>query len=1699
VFGALLVLATVSCAGDSPETPIQEYRFDAQDRLAAVITPDGNRIRYRWNADGYLQDVRYRKGRIRYGYDPAGLLAWTEGPSGSVEYYRDSLGRVTDVLWAGTLTRLLHYEHDASHRTVGVAVFDLDRARRDGGLPGGAALPDGLPEDEADWRLKRAAIFAASDWFSKAGTYTDYRVRYEFDSSSRVVAVEGPGGRVAFSYAPSGRRLERRWPNGASTIEEFDDQGRPLNIEHRDPSGATLAAFGYAWGSRGELQTVTERQSDVQRSAAFRWDGSRLARVEPRDADPIQLEYDDAGRLAKLTRSDRSVEYSHDRTGQLTRSGDATWGLDVNGWPESLTVNGASLGITFDGRGLPTELRDGRTEVSIAFDPAGHLSRVKTETGERHFLADPLTAFDASLLAWDGSGRVVRSQVYGDQLLFERDAEGRTTYLLRDGLGNVRLAVDASGSVRTVGAPPWEAVGRVSELRHPLHSAPPRAERLGRWPFTAWTATLHAAQREDDSSDSWRLRDIDVAAMWSRFVTEEQYFRQAGFDSSYVAGRLYDDKIQNRFDRFLTATRSRSVTVYLKGISNGWAETTADTRFRCPAGDCVFMPTFGALPEWMHLPATVVEKTLMGLMPRKLDMPALIERARASGKSIDAIVCESGCGFELQRNVDDLERYARANPGVKLPVIMPQSTDIGPTLRARLERAGYVVIVVTEEDKIVPRVVASAADYVGIFGRIPLVGERLGLPIQAASALAFAGGELLAGRSIVGPHGTDDHWQGIQSALEPHRFPMKALRDVAPDELKRLWFDDADSSEDAPGDSPGDTTLPALERRLGGIELAVRGESDIDANAITGLAYDPAQGTAFLLGTRKAGLPSVRLADLAVAMTLAYRDPPVFPKFSLDPDDPSNPRGKWMKLVHYPEGLKGTQFGHTMFLADWLMKQLSFGLEVDSTGRITRRETMPAGLRDTFALTFDQPSRDDADVWTRMWIVANDFRWKVADDAVVFSTAQMGVKAKRQVVDPRSKTGLSDVEDAVDPASARFAKDLTLKYDEVGASVPEFARLTELAKLVAIARWMRDAGVKADVEWLRQQSQPSVEAIARVTALEDTREQKREATSRSGNRTTITTSVRRVGMFGGVDLTVVPTPAGTPGALAQSVEQAFQAAGQSRQFEVRSDDGVLVSTVLPINEQGMRLWRMKQQTLPDELSREYVGEDELKLVTRADGTSLELRSDNGRPTAAVERRNRRRSATFILDANGKVIRSEHASGIVEYRYDSNGRLTGVEHQGAGGRRSTWASTADGSTWTVTAPGYDAAQYRYDTNGALRDVSVEGPRPVSLATTGPSSLPAGAMPISSTSVGASASRRGPSTAMSVRRRPVTWVGKLFGNTGLRFEAAPYTAPAPTASSDPAELARIEEVRSLSTADTAFVYASRAGSQAEDLVRLQFGMRELTLRQADIDAFIATGVAPEGLESAFRDQRGLSRVIVLAPSTEGATGETADGGQLRTVRLVEAMNASWGQFVSVHLATDANLGLRNASRVPLVRGPQDVSALIPDESFQVTDYGLRDRIRMYLKEFGVGVADGPRVIERGNVLMISGHKDFRLAEYLTALGGKGALRDRYVLLFSCNDPGDVTLNARLIGEFGAAGVHFFGDAVHLQAVTDVIRELARTVAQTGQDGQTLDRLIRQAVDAAASRNKVRPLGLEILKLRRGITQISELHWRHSFQPA
>ncbi len=140
----------------------------------------------------------------------------------------------------------------------------------------------------------------------------------------------------------------------------------------------------------------------------------------------------------------------------------------------------------------------------------------------------------------------------------------------------------------------------------------------------------------------------------------------------------------------------------------------------------------------------------------------------------------------------------------------------------------------------------------------------------------------------------------------------------------------------------------------------------------------------------------INLNDLAVAL-LVYYEKSIECKnisFSLDPAVPSNPEGPFQKKVVWPDKeenkslIAGTEFAEIMFEADWIMKQLSLGIKVDSMNPLQTKEMpyhpqLSAGglgpsstFRDLSKIQAGQSAHD----WNRLWIVVKNVDVKTIND-----------------------------------------------------------------------------------------------------------------------------------------------------------------------------------------------------------------------------------------------------------------------------------------------------------------------------------------------------------------------------------------------------------------------------------------------------------------------------------------------------------------------------------------------------------------------------------------------------------------------------------------------------------------------------------------------------------------------------------------------
>jgi hypothetical protein len=309
------------------------------------------------------------------------------------------------------------------------------------------------------------------------------------------------------------------------------------------------------------------------------------------------------------------------------------------------------------------------------------------------------------------------------------------------------------------------------------------------------------------------------------------------------------------------------------------------------------------------------------------------------------------------------------------------------------------------------------------------------------------------------------------------------------------------------------------ERPLGGIQL----DQPLTGAVLRGVKIDAANGNVVLIGERDFLARGLNLRDFAMALWLVYGPQAQDPAFSLDPDDIRNPSGPWLRARYVPDTLQGRSFGADMFAADLLLKELSFQVKPNSAGKLEEWQSSVPGFRSYADLAMaDSAKGSSQEQWARFWIVAEQVTSQQAGDTLLFK-ARMAIKARRQVPDPASPTGLRDID--TDPASleARWARIATDHYEALAAESPALARVRDLAIAIGIAKSLKAAGAPVDLARVADLlNDDHGKAVAKISAFSISRQQRSQTPFREGNRQGVQIETRTLHLFGGVDLSVNP-------------------------------------------------------------------------------------------------------------------------------------------------------------------------------------------------------------------------------------------------------------------------------------------------------------------------------------------------------------------------------------------------------------------------------------------------------------------------------------------------------------------------------------------------------------------------------------------------
>jgi len=307
------------------------------------------------------------------------------------------------------------------------------------------------------------------------------------------------------------------------------------------------------------------------------------------------------------------------------------------------------------------------------------------------------------------------------------------------------------------------------------------------------------------------------------------------------------------------------------------------------------------------------------------------------------------------------------------------------------------------------------------------------------------------------------------------------------------------------GSMKGLNSLPSNNPNVGGVYLDKAAEVIGELGSVDGIVFDPVSNRVALIGqdAGQMNLPPLNLEDLATAYRTVFGNYSTEPGVTIDPDS-KNPYADSMNVVFFG-GTENTHFGHKLLEADRIMKGLSLGED-----NITHKK-MGVGISGYYNLLelgfSNLGGTYNKDLWSRFWIVPDHVIVKVSEDrnSISFPDTRMRVKTETMQWE---NNRLVPAAGQTDEKAEYFAAHFTKYYDEYAEEYPVFQEIKNLANLVGLFKWLKEAGKEVDLAWL-EKYEKSFRTPGKTPSL-----------TVSGSRQNQRGSIQTISIFGGTDLTV---------------------------------------------------------------------------------------------------------------------------------------------------------------------------------------------------------------------------------------------------------------------------------------------------------------------------------------------------------------------------------------------------------------------------------------------------------------------------------------------------------------------------------------------------------------------------------------------------
>ena len=319
----------------------------------------------------------------------------------------------------------------------------------------------------------------------KAGEDTKLSLSYEYDGSSRLIAVKDSEGNQAVSYAydTEGSLSERQAANGLKTTYGYDYQNRLTSMTNETGKGV-VSKYSSTYLKNGqkaeEVSTVMDKNGkSTKKTAAYTYDMlGRITRETKTGREDISYTYDANNNRKQMTIGNKTTAYQYNKNDELLRTDTLHTDTEKNDVVIYKNDKNGNQLATVNRSEIPAEAKDtSYIDVDVTLGDNQLNDNVVNHYNALNQLTETLTknykvsfTYDAeglrtgktvngekTVYVWDGDqvvmelskgGAVQKRYIRGNDLVYADKGENtEKTYYVTDMHGNVVQLLDESGNV----------------------------------------------------------------------------------------------------------------------------------------------------------------------------------------------------------------------------------------------------------------------------------------------------------------------------------------------------------------------------------------------------------------------------------------------------------------------------------------------------------------------------------------------------------------------------------------------------------------------------------------------------------------------------------------------------------------------------------------------------------------------------------------------------------------------------------------------------------------------------------------------------------------------------------------------------------------------------------------------------------------------------------------------------------------------------------------------------------------------------------------------------------------------------------------------------------------------------------------------------------------------------------------------------